>query len=344
MTPYRIDVHHHYVTPGLVEQLAQVGVHHIGGAPVPAWTLDDSLAMMDRHEIAAALLSVPVPLQFGDIAASRRMTRSLNEFGAHCVARAPERFGLLATLPLPDVEGALDEIAYAFDVLGTDGIALLSNHGGVYLGDACFDPVFAELDRRGAVVHVHPAVFTGRRIATDPHAGSPVPTLEPSLLEFVFDTTRAVANLVVSGALARYPRMRLILAHAGGVVPYLRDRILDRKPILRRVAAGPPPSQEELVGLMKTGLRETRQRLRDLYYDTALSTDEVVLRAVSEVAPVSHVLLGTDFPFAQDIGASLAIDALARYRGFDRDDRRAIEASNAAGLFPRLAPSLQAAA
>jgi predicted TIM-barrel fold metal-dependent hydrolase len=336
MTPYRIDVHHHYVTLGLVEQLAQVGVHQVGGAPLPAWTLDDSLATMDRHEIDAALLSVPVPLQFGDAAARRRMARSLNEFGAQCVARAPERFGLLAALPLPDVEGALDEIAYAFDVLGADGIALLSNHAGVYLGDPCFDPVFAELDRRGAVVHIHPTA--------DLHPSSPVAGLEPSVLEFVFDTTRAVANLVVSGTLARYPRVRLILAHAGGVVPYVRDRILDRRPILRRVGAGPPPTEDELVELMKGGLRETRRRLRDLWYDTALSTDELVLRSVADVAPSSHVLLGTDFPFAQDIGATLAIEGLERYRGFDRDDRRAIEGMNAAALFPRLAPSLQEAA
>jgi 6-methylsalicylate decarboxylase len=232
--------------------------------------------------------------------------------------------------------GRACEIAYAFDTLGADGIALLSNHAGVYLGDRCFDPVFEELDRREAVVHVHPTA--------DPHVASPVAGLEPSLLEFVFDTTRAVANMIVSGTLARYPRVRLILAHAGGVVPYVRDRILDRRPILRRVAAGPPPSQEEVLELMKTGLRDTRRQLRDLYYDTALSTDEVVLRAVADVAPASHVLLGTDFPFAQDLGASLAIEGLARYAGFDRDDRRAIEADNAAALFPRLAPSLQEAA
>jgi predicted TIM-barrel fold metal-dependent hydrolase len=336
MTPYRIDVHHHYVTPGLVEQLARVGVHQIGGAPLPAWTLEDSLAMMDRHEIAAALLSVPVPLQFGDAAASRRMASALNEFGADCVARAPDRFGLLAALPLPDVEGALAEMAYAFDTLRADGIALLSNHAGVYLGDRCFDPVFEELDRREAVVHVHPTA--------DPHVASPVAGLEPSVLEFVFDTTRAVANLIVSGTLARYPRVRLILAHAGGVVPYVRDRILDRRPILRRVAAGSPPSQKELLELMEAGLHDTRRQLRDLYYDTALSTDEVVLHALADVAPGSHVLLGTDFPFAQYLGASLAIEGLARYAGFDRDDRRAIEADNAAALFPRLAPSLQEAA
>jgi predicted TIM-barrel fold metal-dependent hydrolase len=338
MTPHRIDVHHHYVTPELVEALARVGIHDIGGAPLPAWTLDDSLAMMDRHEIAAALLSVPVPLAFGDPAVSRRMARSLNEFGADCVGHAPDRIGLLATLPLPDVDGALAEIAYALDELGADGVAMLSNHAGVYLGDATYDPVFEELDRRGAVVHVHPTA-----------TGSPVPTLEPSLLEFVFDTTRAVANLVVSGTLTRFPNVRLILAHAGGTVPYVRDRIVDRGPILRRVRAAQqgvaaPPTERELRQMLDAGLKATRRQLRSLYYDTALSTDEAVLRSLTELAPASHVLLGTDYPFAQDIGASIAIDGLERYGGFDDAYRVAVEDENARVLFPRLDPPVWAAA
>src|SRR5689334_13466410 len=127
MTASRIDVHHHYVTPELVEELARVGVHTVAGARLPRWKLEDSLAMMDRHEIDAALLSVPVPLQFGDPAASRRMARALNQFGAQCVARVPDRIGLFATLPLPDVEAALEELTFALDELDADGVTLLSN-------------------------------------------------------------------------------------------------------------------------------------------------------------------------------------------------------------------------
>lgn len=168
--PRRIDVHHHYVTAELVEALARAGVHDVGGQPLAAHRPIDSLPAMDRYEIDAALLSVPIPL---DVPDARRAARALNEAGAAVVAAAPGRFGLLATLPLPDVDGALEEIAYAFDTLGADGLLLLSNYAGVHLGDPAFDPVFAELDRRAAVALVHPAA-----------GSSPVPALAPSLFEF----------------------------------------------------------------------------------------------------------------------------------------------------------------
>jgi len=198
-------------------------------------------------------------------------------------------------------------------------------------------------------VHIHPTVFTGGRIATQPAAGSPVAALEPSLLEFVFDTTRAAANLMVSGTLNRYRDVRLILAHAGGTVPYLRSRILDRRAILRAVRAGedgaaPPPTPERLRGLMEAGLLQGRRRLRALYYDTALSTDDALLRCLNDLAPSSHILLGTDFPFAQDVGAMVTIDGLRRYEGFLESDRRAIEGGNALALFPRLDPPIRRAA
>ncbi len=226
---HRIDVHHHLLTPRLVEELSSVGIDHAGGSALPSWKPQDSLAMMDRHGIDVALLSMPVPLQFGDQVHTRDVARSLNEFGAECVARWPQRFGLFATLPLPDVGAALDEIAYAFDTFGADGIGLLSNHAGVYLGDPRLEPVVAELDRRGAVAFGHPTVFTGGEIPTAPNAGSPIPTIEPSLLEFIFDTTRTVASLVISATLKRYPRVRFILSHAGGTIPYVHDRILDAR-------------------------------------------------------------------------------------------------------------------
>lgn len=220
MTTNRIDVHHHYVPAELIDELDRVGIHHVAGQPLAPSTARDSLPAMDRYEIATVLLSVPIPLTFRDASASRRVARRINEIGAEAVADDPERFGLFAALPLPDVDGALDEIAYALDVLRADGVTLLSNHAGVYLGDPRLEPVFAELDRRASVAFVHPAV--------DPRSGSPVPTLEPSLFEFVFETTRSVANLIIGGTLRRHPNLRLVLAHAGGTAPYVRDRILDR--------------------------------------------------------------------------------------------------------------------
>jgi 6-methylsalicylate decarboxylase len=333
----RIDVHHHYVTPGLIDALDDVGVHHVGGQPLGATRPQDSLAVMDRYEVASALLSVPIPLTVRD---PRRLARSLNEAGAEAAADAQERFGLLAALPLPDVDGALDELTYALDTLNADGVLLLSNHAGVYLGDPYMDPIFAELDRRGAVALVHPAVVTGDRPPVEPNAGSPVPTLEPSLFEFLFDTTRAVANLVISGTLERYPRVRLILAHAGGTVPYVRDRIVDRGPILERVRRTPPPTPDELQQLLADGLAASRRRLEGLYYDLTLSANDTVLDCVDELVPSSQLLFGTDFPLAQEIGVRSTLAGLAGRDNLDEADRRAIEGDNARRLFPRFAGGL----
>ena len=336
MTTNRIDVHHHYLPAELIEELDRVGIHHVGGQQLTPSQPADSLAVMDRYEIATALLSVPVPLMFGDGATSRRIAREINEAGAEAVADDPERFGLFAALPLPDVDGAIEEIAYAFDVLRADGVMLLSNHEGVYLGDPRLEPVFAELDRRASVIFVHPAVYTGDRRPIDPHSGSPVPTLEPSLFEFVFDTTRAVANLIIGGTLRRHPNLRLILAHAGGTAPYVRDRILDRAPILKRLQGDAPPGAEELHRMLSDGLADSRRQLQRLFYDVTLSTGDTVLGCLHDLVPSTHILFGTDYPMAREIGVASTLAGLEAHAGFDDDDRRAIESDSARHLFPRL--------
>jgi predicted TIM-barrel fold metal-dependent hydrolase len=326
----RIDIHHHYVTGELVEELRRIGVHGVGGQPLVPWDPDRSLATMDRHDIASALLSVPVPLP-PDPATARRLARSLNEAGARAVAGAPERFGLLATLPLPDVDGALEELHHALDVLGADGVLLLSNHGGVYPGDPRLAPLLDELDRRAATVFLHPAA-----------AGSPVPGLEPSLLEFVFDTTRAVADLVIGGALAQHPNVRVVVAHAGGTVPFVHERMLDRRPILARVRAAragraDPPADDELERMMADGLAQARRQLRRLYYDVTLSANETVLSCLRRLVPSTHIVFGTDYPIAQELGITTTLAGLEYDPRLAQYDIRAIELANACKLFPRLA-------
>jgi predicted TIM-barrel fold metal-dependent hydrolase len=321
MTVGRIDVHHHYVTAELVETLARAGVHDVGGQALTAHRPLDSLPALDAYEIDAALLSVPVPL---DVPDPRRAARALNEAGAAAVAEAPSRFGLLATLPLPDVDGALEEVAYAFDALGADGVLLLSSYADVHLGDPRLDPVLAELDRRGAVAFVHPVAQS-----------SPVPALAPSLFEFPFDTTRAVANLVIRGTLERCPSLRLIIAHAGGAVPLLRDRILDRAPIVARALRAPAPTLAELERMMAEGLARSQRQLEHLCYDVTLSASETVLECLQRLVPVSNIVLGTDYPFAQEIGIVTTIAGVESH--FDLEGVAAIESDVALRLFPRLA-------
>lgn len=341
MTTTRIDVHHHLLTPQYLEELARVGVVESGGIPFPSWTPADSLGFLDRAEIQTALLSLSSPgLCFGDAARERAVARALNEFAAESVMRWPQRLGFFATLPLPDVEAALAEIDYALDTLHADGIGLLSNYQGIYLGDARLDPIFAELDRRQAVVFIHPTVFTGSEIPRAVNAGSPVLTLPGFLLEFVFDTTRAAANLVISGTLTKYPHLRIILSHAGGTVPFVAQKIVTGA-ILATV--GPQGSQGQ-VTLQRSQVAVLRQavasnvlsQLSSLYYDTALSANSNAFSSLRQLVPASHILLGTDYPFAPEIESGSTAARLATLPDLAEQELQEIEGINALRLFPRL--------
>ena len=344
---YRLDIQHHFLTSKYIEALAKAGVTEAGGEGYPQWTPEDSLSIMDRYEIDTAIISEPLPVWYLESPKkAAEMARSLNEVGAQCVARWPRRFGLFAMLPLPDIDAALSEIDYALDTLHVDGIVLLSNYAGIYLGDPRFEPIFAELDRRAAVVYIHPTISTGSEVPSGHFAGSPVPTIQPSLLEFVFDTTRAVANLVTSGSLSRYPHLRIILAHAGGTVPYLAGRIIDRSGIVslyQKAQAGQaaPPSKEMLQHAVETAKEESLSQLSKLFYDTVFSANIHVMSSLRQLVPARQILFGTDYPFAQEIGVRYALDELAAFPGFNQQERKEIEGKNALTLFPRLQEELQ---
>ena len=247
---YRIDVHHHILPPVYVDALKSIGADKSGGAELPAWTKEDALAMMDRQGIATAVTSISSPgVYFGDIAFARDLAHRCNEYSAELVRDNPRRFGALALLPLPDADAALEELAYALDTLRLDGVILQASVGDQYLGDTAFDPVFDELNRRKATVLLHPT--------TPP--GSDVPKLDlPSfLVEFIFDTTRAVANLIVSGTLERCPDIALIVSHAGGAAPYLAGRFDTGEHLMPKLKERAP--------------KGALSYLECLYYDTALS-------------------------------------------------------------------------
>jgi 6-methylsalicylate decarboxylase len=207
--PNRIDVHQHVVPPFWAKALPTHGGDP-SGMVIPQWSPESAIAFMDSLEIATGILSLTAPSVVGWKTIERReMARRVNEYTADLVARRPDRFGNFATPPLPDVDGALLEIEYALDTLRADGVILLSNYAGKYLGDAAFEPVWAELDRRQAVVFVHPGQ-PPLLIA----AGVAGP-----LVDYPFDTTRTAVQLVLNGIVDRYPGARIILAHAGGFLP-----------------------------------------------------------------------------------------------------------------------------
>src|SRR5687767_6851508 len=217
--PYRIDVHHHFLPPAyLARKREQVIRISSGINSVLEWTPQRSLEMMDAHGVERSYLSLSAPgVWFGNAEEARSLARLSNEYGARVKADHPGRFGFFAVTPLPDVEGSLAEIGHALDRLGADGIGLFTNYGGKYLGDPAFFPLYEELNRRSAVVYVHPILAP---CCAGLQAGIP-----PAFLEFPFDTTRAVTSLIYSGALERFPNIRYIFSHGAGSVPMLVERI-----------------------------------------------------------------------------------------------------------------------
>ncbi|WP_433192100.1 amidohydrolase family protein [Nocardia sp. CA-107356] len=311
MTAARIDVHQHLVPRDYADWLRAKGIVAPGGRDLPDWSPESALALMDRYSIATAILSLSTPgTHLGDDAEARMWARRVNETGADLVRDHPDRFGLFATVPLPDVDGSVGEIAYAYDELNADGVVLLANARGRYLGDPIFDPVMAELDRRAAVVLVHPSELPGPAVAGIP----------PFAADFLLDTTRAATNLVLRGVPRRYPNIRFILSHAGGFVPYASHRIA------AAITAETGGNALEILA-----------DLSGFYFDTALSGSPAALPSLLAFARPDHVLFGSDWPFAPELGVAYFTGQFDAYPGLDDTGRAAINRGNALDLFPRLA-------
>src|SRR5262245_5962227 len=135
MASGRVDTHHHIVTPRYRAWLEQRG-KTAGGRAIPDWSVDKALRFMDANKVAVAILSVSTPGAFvGDVSEARSQAQALNAETAEVVARHRDRFGFFATLSLPDVDASIAEATFALDRLGADGVVLLTNTAGVYLGD-----------------------------------------------------------------------------------------------------------------------------------------------------------------------------------------------------------------
>ncbi|MCB0209456.1 MAG: amidohydrolase [Anaerolineae bacterium] len=305
--PDRIDIHHHILPPVYTKALAKIGITSFGGLPLPYWNVQKSLAVMDQNRIATAITSISAPgVYFGDKAFAIDLARQCNEFSATLISDNQPRFGAFAVLPLPDVDAALNEVEYALDTLKLDGVVLYSNIAGLYVGAPEFDELYAELNRRKAVVYIHPTVPADDKF--------PTMDIPSSIMEFVFDTTRAIGNMIVNKTIKQYPAIRFIVSHAGGTAPYIAWRL------------------SLLDYLLNT---DTINDLKTLYYDTTLSASPYALGALQELADPAHLLFGSDYPFAPEMVISLGIFGLNSWAGFDEENLRGIKSDNALTLFPR---------
>ena len=304
----RIDAHTHIAPSAYIDAIPLPG-GNLGKPPVV--TVEELEEMMDRYAIDAAVVCTGPPgLYFGDQGQANELARLTNEEMAGVLRRGPERFAALGMLPLPDVDAALAEATHVFDTLGLDGLIMLSHVGGTYLGDPAWEPVYAELDRRGAYVFVHPTI---------PSSG--VPLGHPAwLYEFPFETVRAVANLIYSGTLERFPNIRWQLAHLGGAAPFLAHRLASL------AAREAPMAQAAPAGAL--------DYLSRLYYDTGLSNNEVAVRATLQVTSADHIVFGTDWPY---LAMPEDPDDPAPGLVFLGEERAAIDGENIKALVPRWA-------
>ena len=299
----RIDVHQHVLPPFWVEGLAANGSPH----RPPPWAPETALAFMDSRQVRTGVLSLTAPgLSAWSEAERGSVARRINEYVAELGVRWSGRFGSFATLPLPDVEGALSETAYALDVLKADGVALLSNYGDLFLGNPVFEPLWQELDRRTAVVFIHPTRTTLPELP-----GIPAP-----FIDFPFATTRTAVHMVLKGVLDRYPRLRIVLSHAGGFLPFAAHRAATTAHIL--------PGVGDVESLMAA--------FRRFDCDTALSSSPSAIASLKQFADPSRILFGSDFPYAPG-GLSEGYTGLLDASPFlSHNEHAAIDSSNALAL------------
>ncbi|MGW4906370.1 amidohydrolase family protein [Streptomyces sp. NPDC004270] len=309
-TPRRIDVHQHLIPPGYREALTGHGITEAGGRALPDWSPGAALEAMDLLGTETAILSVSTPGTgfLTDPGAAAGLARQLNDFSAALTAEHPGRFGWFATLPLPDTPASAREAERALAGLGADGVTLLANTDGDYLGAAGQDALWRVLDEHGAVAFVHPAELPGPAVDGIP----------PFAADFLLDTTRAAYLLVRNGVVRRYPRIRFVLSHAGGFVPYASHRMA--------VALAADTGRSPL---------DILEDFRGFYFDTALSSSPAALPTLLAFARPGHVLFGSDWPFAP--GAAGQYFANGLDTGVAPGILAAVNRTNAEALFPRLA-------
>jgi predicted TIM-barrel fold metal-dependent hydrolase len=308
VSPRRIDVHHHLTPPAYIADLDPKGV------PITRetreWTPQHSIELMDKGGVQVSITSITTPgLWFGDVAHTQKLTRLCNDYAAKLVTDYPGRFGMFVNLPMPDVEASLKEIEYGLDVLKADGVVFFTSYADKWFGDPSFDPVMEELNRRKAVIYTHPTTATC--------CTNMIPGIPDSLIEYNTDTTRALAQTVLTGRSARFPDVRIIWSHGGGQMPFLINRFL-------RLGRVPNFAKHMPHGF--------QHEINRFYYDTAAAYSPGPMKALREAVPMSQILFGTDVPWGDP--ATIAHD-LEQCGAFSAEDMNLLNRENALRILPQ---------
>ena len=309
-----IEVHGHFVPPVYKQALIDSGMIERDRFPVPAWDAKMHLEYMNMMNIDATVISLSSPdVYFEEKKKTRDFFRKINEAGAQLINDFPKKFGYFASLPLPEIDDALEELRYAYEILRVDGVRLTTNTKGLYLGEAELDPVFELLNHYKAVIYIHPVMPSA--VPHNVLTGYPLP-----MIEFIFDSARAVTNLILNGTNKKYPDIRIIVPHAGGVLPILVPRIHGVLQIVKK----PEDRPDVLDGF------------KNLYYDTAGPSILQQLLPLLNITNDTHLVYGTDWPFAPKQECEELKRMLVSTNQITDDQKQKLFRDNALELFPRL--------
>ena len=311
----RIDVHHHVLPEFYIEAQRSAGITSTAYRGFPEWTPQHSLDVMDNEEISTSVLSFTSPgIWYGDIEQTKTLAESCNDYLAALAQSHPGRFGGFGILPLPDIDAAIAECGRVLEELGLDGITLLTSLDDKYIGHPDFEPLYAELNRRKAVVFIHPCYPPGTEAK-----GWDIPRM---LIDYPFETTRVAVNLILKGVVQRYPDIKFILSHSGGTLPFLAHRIA--------IFDEDMPFQENYPeGAMSY--------FRKFWFDTALSGHAIPLAGLMGIADKSRILFGSDYPYISADKVTAESNGLDTWDGINDAERIAINRENASALFPKFA-------
>jgi len=305
----RIDVHHHFLPTRYIEWLSSKGIAEESGRKggFPEWTPEKSLSLMDATGIQKAIVSISTPgisltADPSGYSEMQSVARMVNEEGSRLAAQYPDRFGFFATLPMPDIHGSVQEACFAIDNLGAEGVILMANYHGSYIGDSSNKPLLHELNKRRAIILIHPSELPAL----------PAPDVPPYATDFLLDTSRAAYRFVVNGLIQEFSDLKIILAHAGGFIPFAAYRIAASVSF----QTGRP-------------LPEVIQDFQRFYFDTALSSSPSSLPSLLAFSKSDHIVYGSDFPFVPDSGVALFTSMLDHYQGFDSNSLESINKQNA---------------
>jgi len=319
----KVDVHAACYPKPYMEELKKAGVGGEGGigVDIPVWTgAEERLADMDKLGISVQVLGLSAPnVYFPDDGLSRALAQMTNDFMADICRKHPDRFLCLASVPLNNLDHAMDELHRALDVLHMDGIFLGTNVNQISLSDDRFLPFFEKVNKRKIPMALHPM----RAIGQDLLPAEDIALQIPSNVGFLFETTRVVAEMTIKGTFEKYQNLTFILPHMGGATPFLYPRwewnyrVRTEGHPVRRVPH--PPSHY----------------LKRHYYDTALAYTAPTIRCTIELAGVDHVVFGTDWPYTIDVRTDGMLAAIETY-GFSEQEKEKVYFRNAMNLFPRL--------